>query len=178
MTQPGRPSPHLIPWPGQAVVVIPAADFAELAVWLAALIDLLEGRERPGSVRQVAVTSRLRNYAGFMDRAAAAVSRAGPLGPQSAALAGDGAEPAPWPEDAIVLREGGQLVGRSPECLRQLIHGRKIRGWRDEQGWHVSRQELIAYYGERQERGEAGGGSAGDAGGATGGGSAGDGRAA
>ena len=133
MTQPGRPSPHLIPWPGQAVVVIPAADFAELAVWLAALIDLLEGRERPGSVRQVAVTRRLRNYAGFMDRAAAAVSRAGPLDLKAlrsleTGLAG------PWPEDAIVLREGGQLVGRSPECLRQLIHGRKIRGWRDEQG--------------------------------------------
>jgi hypothetical protein len=88
--RPGRPSPHLISWPGQAVVVIPAADFAELAVWLAALIDALEGRERPGSVRQVAVTTRLREYAGFLDRAAAAVSRAGPLGPQSATLAGDG----------------------------------------------------------------------------------------
>lgn len=117
MTQPGRPSPHLIPWPGQAVVVIPAADFAELAVWLAALIDLLEGRERPGSVRQVAVTSRLRNYAGFMDRAAAAVSRACPLGPQSAALAGDGAEPDPGRRmRSCSARAASLSAGRRSAC--------------------------------------------------------------
>ncbi len=57
----GRPVPYLVPWPGHAVVVVPAADFAELADWLAALCDLLEGRQRPGSVRQLRATERMKD---------------------------------------------------------------------------------------------------------------------
>ncbi|MGH3266905.1 MAG: hypothetical protein ACRDNS_33555 [Trebonia sp.] len=73
----GRPAPYPIPWPGHAVVVIPAADFAEQADWLARLCEMLEGRERPGCVKQLRMTERMKDYREFWDRAARAVAITG-----------------------------------------------------------------------------------------------------
>lgn len=187
----GRPQPYI---DRHGDPVTPREDTSDTAYWYALLIDYIEGRPPPASVRQPRVTPKLRMYAATHDQAAREfaaaqdaqeAARAGQRPPVPVVLEPAQALPASAVEE-ITTAQAQDLTGLSAERWRQLARAGRIRSRRTHhQVLLLDRADVIAYDGDRRSgRGIGSGeepapaGPAGDPGGPGGGSAASGGRAA
>jgi hypothetical protein len=142
-----HPGPSLNRW---LELSVPPEDLAEVAQWLAELVDRREGRIPPGAARQYPVTEKLRAYAALARRGAAEHAAA-----RARASAGASVPPVPVVSPAIGVAESGaeittseaaRLAGLSGVRWRQLAASGRVRARMGaRRAWLLDRADVIAY---------------------------------
>lgn len=140
------PGPSLNRW---LELTAPPEDLAELAGWLAELVDYRSGRPRPAPVRQAPVTAKLAAYAakareGAMRVAAReAAARTASWAPPTQPVAPPAQPPAA--SEWVTTTAAAALTGKSPEWWRRLAKSGRVDARRDDRGaWQISRAALAA----------------------------------